>query len=454
MDHLKQQLPFVTAILLMGGTGNRFGSDLPKQFHRLAGKKIYSHTLEACLYSELFTEILLVAPQEWIHEIEKDLLSYDTKNIRITAGGATRQESSLRGLIACKTETEIVVIHDAVRPFVTKEILKKNIEGALLFQAVDTCIPSADTLVYAPAMDQVSSIPPRSDYRRGQTPQSFSYPLILNAHLQAQAQGVQNQSDDCALVLRLGHPIHIVEGSEENLKITTELDLFLAEQLLRLKTLPTTLSLSSSLKGQRIAITGGTSGIGKALCTLLEQEGAIPIILGRTAPHYPVDLTSFAKTQHIFDQILTDHGPLDALVNSAGQLKVQSLDTLSAEEIDQLIKTNLTSVIYSCKCVHLKKGGRIVNIASSSYTRGRADLTIYASAKAAVVNFTQGLAEERPELFINALIPQRTRTPMRLTHFPEEDPETLLDPQEVAQEILSLLKQQTMTGSLIEIRKK
>lgn len=186
------------AILLMGGTGIRFGSETPKQFHRLAGKKVYLHTLEAFLESRLFEEIVLVCPSAWIEEVKNDLKSYPSFPFQVVEGGLTRQESSLKGLLACEG-TNIVVIHDAVRPFISLEILKANVEGAHEKGAVDTCIPSADTLVFAPEKHQIADIPVRSHYMRGQTPQSFRYSLILDAHIKAKDQGISNSSDDCSL---------------------------------------------------------------------------------------------------------------------------------------------------------------------------------------------------------------------------------------------------------------
>jgi ribitol-5-phosphate 2-dehydrogenase (NADP+) / D-ribitol-5-phosphate cytidylyltransferase len=444
----------IKAILLMGGTGVRFGSEVPKQFHRLAGKKVYQHTLEAFLETDLFDEIILVCPTSWMEQVKEDIAGYACTSIRVIQGGASRQESSFKGLQSCDPSTQAVVIHDAVRPFVSGAILKENVSKALQYRAVDTCIPSADTLVHSLNKEQIDTIPHRSEYLRGQTPQSFDYSLILKAHLKAQEEGILNHSDDCSLVLNAGHAVHIVMGSEENIKITSELDLFLSEQILRLRhSSPLALSKLGCLTGKRIAVTGGTGGIGSALCTLLEEEGAIPIPLSRSSPDYSVDLTSYHATRTAFDQILQDHGPLDGLINSIGLLKTKQLDRLSPEEIDLLVATNLTSVIYSCRCVHLKRGAHIINIASSSYVRGRKNYAIYASAKAAVVNFTQGLAEERGDLFINALVPQRTNTPMRLDNFPNEHPSTLLDPKEVAKEILNLLKQNSFTGTIVEVKK-
>lgn len=433
----------------MGGMGSRFGSSIPKQFHRLAGKKVYLYALETFLSSQLFKEIILVCAENWIHEVQSELAEYPF--VRIVAGGASRQESSFKGLLACDPQTEIVVIHDAVRPFVSQEILKQNICCAEEFGAVDTCITSTDTLVHAPTK-RIESIPNRGEYFRGQTPQSFAYPLILQAHRLAWQEGIQNSTDDCSLVLRQKHPVHVVMGSEENIKITSELDLFLAEQILRLKKIPSPAS-DSSLKGKRIAVTGGTGGIGQALCEQLLKEGAIPLVISRTAPIYAANLSCYAQAHQIFNQILTDHGFLDGLVNCIGFLQLKELKNLSPQEIDQQIGANLTGVIYSCQCAHLKKGAHIINISSSSYSKGRKNFAIYASTKAAVVNFTQGLAEERGDLCINTVIPQRTHTPMRRLNFPDEELDILLDPTEVAKEVIHILKQNSFTGNLIEVRK-
>lgn len=441
------------AILLIGGTGLRFGSETPKQFHRLAGKKVYLHTLETFLKAKLFKQIVLVCPEKWIPQVKEDVAAYPS--VLVVEGGATRQESSLRGLLACGDRTDIVAIHDGVRPFISEKILKENVKKAIAHSAVDTCIPSADTLVHSMDSAKITTIPNRAEYLRGQTPQSFQYSLILQAHRKAKDAGIINSSDDCSLVLKIGHPVHVVLGSEENIKITSELDLLLAEQILRLRHCSSSLlSEQGILAGKRFAVTGGMGGIGKAICELLQEQGALAIPLSRSAPIYSVDLTSHLQTQTVFNKIYEKYGELDGLINSVGILKTNSLEHSSPEEIESLIGVNLTGVIYSCKCARLKRGAHIINIASSIYVRGRKNFAVYSCAKAAVVNFTQGLAEERPDLCVNALIPQRTRTTMRLENFPNEDPSSLLDPKEIAIEALRLLKQTSLTGSLVEVKKK
>ncbi|NGX26838.1 MAG: 2-C-methyl-D-erythritol 4-phosphate cytidylyltransferase 1 [Chlamydiae bacterium] len=214
----------VKGILLMAGQGERFGEPLPKQFHLLQGKKVYLWALEQFITSELFEEIILVTSADQVEEVQNEV----GPGFQVISGGKTRQESSYRGLIACGPTTEIVVIHDGVRPFVSKRILEENIKGARAYGAVDTCIPSADTLVYAPDKKKIVSIPTRSEYLRGQTPQSFSYPLILESHENTKTT---QATDDCQLVLEMGKEIYIVKGEEKNLKITTPFDLLLAETL-------------------------------------------------------------------------------------------------------------------------------------------------------------------------------------------------------------------------------
>lgn len=213
----------VGAILLMGGEGRRFGGGVPKQFQLLGERKVFTYALETLFSSGLFQEIILVCHLDWMVSHE------GTKTV---PGGATRQQSSYAGLKAFAQKPDIVLIHDAVRPFVTEEILRENVRLALEHGAVDTCIPSADTLVHAPGGKRITAIPNREEYQRGQTPQTFRYDWIEEAHERALAEGVENASDDCRLLLRMGRPVYIARGEERNIKITTEFDLFIAKQLL------------------------------------------------------------------------------------------------------------------------------------------------------------------------------------------------------------------------------
>lgn len=210
----------------MGGEGRRFGSAIPKQFHFLGEKRVYRYALDTFLKMGVFDEILLVCHRDW-----KDLLD-QVAEVRIVEGGATRQESSYLGVRGFLEGPDIVVIHDAVRPFVSQEIILENIKGAIAEGAVDTCIPCADTLVYAPGKTRIESIPKREDFLRGQTPQTFRRDWILEAHEGALREGIANATDDCRLILNTGKKVGIVLGNDKNLKITSEFDLLVAERMI------------------------------------------------------------------------------------------------------------------------------------------------------------------------------------------------------------------------------
>ncbi len=213
-------------ILLMGGSGNRFGGDTPKQFVKLKGQSLYLHTLQVFLNLSVFDEIVLVCHPDWI-----DVVSQEVPFATLVVGGSTRQESSYLGLKAFKRPPDIVMVHDAVRPFLSEKIVRENIEAAFIHGAADTCIPSADTLVRSLDGKTIDEIPKRDEFLRGQTPQTFRYQILMDAHESARRSNIHSVSDDCSLVLRQKVPVAVVLGNERNIKITTPLDLLISDYL-------------------------------------------------------------------------------------------------------------------------------------------------------------------------------------------------------------------------------
>ena len=437
------------AILLLGGLGSRFDLEKPKQFHMLSGKKVYLHTLEHFLEAGFFQEIILVVNKDYIESVILDVKAY--KEVKVVLGGKTRQESSYKGLLASKG-ADYVIIHDAVRPFVSLELLMKNKDAVILHDAVDTCTSSFDTIVESFDGKAIDRIPDRKYYLRGQTPQSFYYPLILKAHQAAIKRGIKNSSDDCKLVLDISKEVFIVEGSENNIKITTQLDLYLAEQLIR-EPKHMTLEKAKDLKDKLFAVVGASGGIGSSIVSKLIERGARVLKLSRTSKEYPFDISKREVVQKTFKTIEDKLGKLDGLINAAGILTKKGIETLSFEEIENELFVNLHGVIYSCKTAPLKHGAHIVNIASSSFSKGRKDMAVYSASKAAVVNFTQALSEEMPFLRVNVIVPQRTKTNMRLKNFKDEDDKLLLEPIQVAYKVVELLEADNITGQIIEVKK-
>ncbi|MFA5249861.1 MAG: 2-C-methyl-D-erythritol 4-phosphate cytidylyltransferase [Parachlamydiales bacterium] len=438
------------AILLMAGDGRRFQSETPKQFHLLSGKPVYLYALEALKTSAAFDLIILCVPKNRLEELR--LEHQNDPQIKVVSGGKTRQESSYRALLSAPAATRWVLIHDGVRPFLNQEIIAENLKLVKKHRAVDTCLPTFDTIVYSPDQKKIARIPNRQTLLRGQTPQTFEYKLLLKAHQLAQKQPQKNNaSDDCQLVLAMGKKIFIAKGAEENLKITTPLDLFLAEQIFRLKTCPLLTPPKTSLAGKKYLVIGASGGIGSQLCLLLKKAGAAVFPISRSSA-FSADLRKKNSLRTTLDRLFKLYGASDGLINLAGFLKTGPLKQLSLQEIEDQIQINLNGLVLACRWAKIKPGGQIVNVASSAYAKGRSGLAVYSASKAAVVNFTQALAEEEPALKINVLVPPRTDTLLRRTNFPNEDLRKLLSPKAVARAIVALLKS-SVTGSIIEIKK-
>lgn len=439
----------IAATILMAGLGERFASDLPKQFHKVGGKEVYLWTLSCLLKIDEIDRIILVTHPSFVEKV-KNATKHLDKRVQVIAGGATRQESSFLGVKEV-ANMDIIIVHDGARPFVSERIIKENIKLAIKYGAVDTCIPSSDTIIESFAGSFIDMIKERKTYFRGQTPQTFSIPLLLQAHEEARKKTITNASDDCQLVLGLKHPVAIIAGEETNIKITTPVDIYLADQLLRiLKKEPK--ETSTDLSNKTFAVVGGSKGIGKEVVLLLKKRNAQALSLSRTSEIY-FDLCDRKNIQKTFEDLYKKFGPLDGLINSGGFLQIKRCDELSLDEIDHMLSVNLLGLIHSCKAAKIKKGGSIINLASSSFTYGREGYSIYSAAKAAVVNFTQSLAEERKDLKINCVVPSRTNTEMRRINFPDENPGDLLDPVFVAQKIVDVICDDSLTGSIIDIKR-
>jgi 2-C-methyl-D-erythritol 4-phosphate cytidylyltransferase len=221
------------AIIVAGGLGLRMGGGIPKQLLPLGGKPILERTLDPFLRCESIADIIIAAPAEYIGAFEalvRDIAH--TKDIRVIAGGAERQDSVERGLSAIEPERDVVVVHDAVRPFITPQLIAACVEGAERFGAVTAARPLKET-VKAVVNGMVVDTPDRSRLWITLTPQAFRLGLIRSAHEQARRDGFIG-TDDCMLVERIGLPVRIIEGDDRNIKITTPADLAIAGALLTL----------------------------------------------------------------------------------------------------------------------------------------------------------------------------------------------------------------------------
>jgi 2-C-methyl-D-erythritol 4-phosphate cytidylyltransferase len=220
------------AVILASGSGSRINRETPKQFLKLSGYPMIIHTLKPFEKCSKIDELIIVTLSDYIDKTWEFVNRYGlTKVKKIIQGGKTRQESSKNGIDACGDDTKFVLIHDAVRPFVTSNLLNKLIKALNKYEAVVPVIPSADTIIETDRKGFINNIPDRSKLWRVQTPQAFSYPLIKEAHARALKDGIKNSTDDSSLVLRIGHPVYTIKGDEKNIKITYPTDFDIAGKL-------------------------------------------------------------------------------------------------------------------------------------------------------------------------------------------------------------------------------
>lgn len=218
------------AIILAGGIGSRMGADLPKQFIEIKGKPIIVHTIEKFQNHDEIDEIIIVSVD--VDTVKEYTEKYGLTKVKcIVTGGKTRYYSSKIGCETAKklgaSDNDIVLIHDAARPFVDERIISENIKTANEFGACETAMPVCDTMIRAEGgfMDCIVA---RDNLYRVQTPQSFKLGVILRAHDYCEAQDDATKAkitDDAMPVTLAGGRVKIVNGTNENIKITTKEDL-------------------------------------------------------------------------------------------------------------------------------------------------------------------------------------------------------------------------------------
>lgn len=222
------------AIIAAAGSGNRMGSDQPKQFLPLAGTPIIFHTLSVFEQCDSIQEVIVVLPVEQSADFLMSAGKLGLRKLsRVVTGGTTRAESVRRGLFSIRAATaEIVAVHDGVRPFVTVDEIDNTVARAKEHGAAVLVAPVVDTLKRVNAGFILRTLD-RNEFRHALTPQCFQYELLRRAYESADVSDPR-LTDDSALVESLGVRVAAVEGSWKNIKITTQRDLAFAETLLQL----------------------------------------------------------------------------------------------------------------------------------------------------------------------------------------------------------------------------
>lgn len=453
------------AVVLAGGVGARMGLSIPKQLIKIAGKTVIEHTIENLNASPDIDEILVLMTPGYLDPIQPILKSGKySKFSTLLEGGSTRNETSRIAIAALSQrlpDKTKVLFHDAVRPFVDERILKDLSVALEHSGAVDTAIASADTLIEVDDEGYIVDVPDRSRMRRGQTPQGFHLDVIRRAYELAGTDPDFQATDDCSVVLRYTPEVRIavVPGSDKNMKVTEPIDVAIADKLFQLGSAVvdagTDESRRAAMSGKTLVIFGGSYGIGQEVARLAEHYGATVHNFSRSSTNTHVQ--NRAEVRAALEEAAQASGSIDYVVNSAGLLTMGTLESVTDEMIHETIDVNLLAPILIAQesLPYLRTtNGHLINYTSSSYTRGRANYSLYSATKAAIVNLTQALSEEWAEdgIRVSCVNPERTRTPMRTNAFGTEPIDTLLDASEVGAVTIDLLGSRS-TGQVIDVRR-
>ena len=446
------------AVILAGGVGLRSGSSTPKQLVPVAGHSSLAHTITAFQRSPNVDKIIVMAEASTLPEVEELLRSLEKSKLSgVFPGGATRAETSMLALNQIPDPDSKVLLHDGVRPLLSQRVITECVEALDRYDAVDTAIPSADTIIEVDDENLITSIPPRSRLRRGQTPQGFRRSVIQRAYELAMPDAKFITTDDCGVVLRYlpEIPIYVVDGDEWNIKITHPVDFHIADKLFQLRQddNPTVGLNKELLRDSSVVIFGASYGIGAEIAEQLRDVGACVHSFSRTLTD--TDVQDRQSVRQALAGAYQEAGFVDHVILTAGLLEVAEVLELTDKQLADVISTNLTSAFLVAQESHdylEMTHGSLLFFTSSSYTRGRARYSAYSATKAGLVNLTQALAEEwlGRGIRVNCISPSRTATPMRLEAFGPEPLDTLAPTSRVADTSIRALLS-PLTGQIYNV---
>lgn len=226
------------AVIFAGGVGQRMKSKgLPKQFLNLHNKPIIIHTLDVFENSPEIDAIVIACVSDWIDHLKGLIDKFNiTKVKKIVPGGATGQDSIYNGLKAAESiktsEDDIVLIHDGVRPLIRQKTLHDDIAMVKKHGTAITSVKVKETILVVDDEEKIVEVPDRSHSRLARAPQCFYLKDILAAHEKAREEGKHNFIDSCSMMKYYGHDLYLVDGPQENIKVTTPDDFYTMRALL------------------------------------------------------------------------------------------------------------------------------------------------------------------------------------------------------------------------------
>ncbi|GAA2214394.1 bifunctional cytidylyltransferase/SDR family oxidoreductase [Nonomuraea monospora] len=383
-------------VLLAGGVGQRVGLGTPKQLIEVAGRTIIEHSLAVFESAPEIDEIVVLMTPGYADRVREIVARGGYRKVsKVVDGGSSRTESTWRALAALGEEECDVLLHDAVRPLLEPRIITECVRALETHEAVNVAIPSSDTVLVATPEGAIGEVLDRSRLRRSQTPQCFRLSVIREAYERAMADpgfaGLP-ATDDCGVVLRYlpEVPIHLVQGSERNIKVTHPADLHIAELLFRLPA-PVPAGDRGALAGQVIVVLSSAESRPEAIAREAARHGATVRVLTEADGVRVEDLDSVVKA-------LDDVGAADHVVLVAGAAHSGDLAHASAETVADAVGAGHLAALNVARAArpHLRA-------AAGAAPRPRPGLllqvppgsgALHESGAAAVAGLTQALARE------------------------------------------------------------
>jgi len=224
----------LAVIIPAAGSGSRMGSSKPKPFLLLGNQPILWHTITAFTQVNFVTQVIVCTSKEWLDDVDAIFNSISNEIIEFKAilGGTERQFSIQNGLNIVHDKVDLIAVHDAVRPFIGRALIKNTCQKAMQFGGAIVGVPAKDTIKKVDADLSITETPERKNLWQAQTPQIFQKKLLIEAYEAANIDKFIG-TDDASLVERIGGVVKLVEGDRENLKITYPVDLKIAELILK-----------------------------------------------------------------------------------------------------------------------------------------------------------------------------------------------------------------------------
>ncbi len=228
----------VYAAVLAGGSGLRMGGNMPKQFLSVADRPIIIRSIEAFLESGSVDKIFVAVSADYLDYTKELVAQYlGEADITVVVGGKNRNETLLNVLHSIDniSDDDVILTHDAVRPFIDKRIIDENIAAALEYGACNTVVPAVDTILRSSDGRFIESVPVRSEIFHAQTPQSFGVKKLLSLYENLSDEEMEKFTDSCSVFLSAGERVFLVTGDRNNIKLTYPEDIERAENIIKYK---------------------------------------------------------------------------------------------------------------------------------------------------------------------------------------------------------------------------